>query len=235
MTSTRRPSRERSSGWPGSASGGVPERRRLVYSAVNWVTDLACLAVCVSALGVPVPWTHLVIVYGATLGAASLSFTPAGIGIVESTIAVALVQSGVPTSAAIVAALLYRAVSCWLALGVGWVSYAMMRRGNGVGEPAPRREPTRRSQVADCDPTERSSIFMTTGTPVSQGASPCRLIVEADEFDDDGAVTATVGLAGMPSRLMAIDGRHPRSGSHRAPGTPRRSDARPRSSIRSFR
>ena len=100
-------------------------------TAVNWVTDLACQAVCVSALGVPVPWTHLVIVYGATLGAASLSFTPAGLGIVESAIAVALTQSGVPTSAAIVAALLYRAVSCWLALGVGWVSYAMMRQGKG--------------------------------------------------------------------------------------------------------
>jgi uncharacterized protein (TIRG00374 family) len=108
-----------------------------VYSAVNWVTDAACLAVCVSALGVPVPWTHLVIIYGATLGAASLSFTPAGIGIVESAIAVALVQSGVPTSAAIVAALLYRAVSCWLALGVGWVSYAAMRHGTGVVAPAP--------------------------------------------------------------------------------------------------
>jgi hypothetical protein len=108
-----------------------------VYSAINWVTDAACLAVCVSALGVPVPWTHLVIIYGATLGAASLSFTPAGIGIVESAIAVALVQSGVPTSAAIVAALLYRAVSCWLALGVGWVSYAVMRHGTGVVAPAP--------------------------------------------------------------------------------------------------
>jgi uncharacterized protein (TIRG00374 family) len=106
-----------------------------VYSAINWVTDAACLAVCVSALGVPVPWTHLVIIYGATLGAASLSFTPAGIGIVESAIAVALVQSGVPTSAAIVAALLYRAVSCWLALGVGWVSYAVMAGSIGSVSP----------------------------------------------------------------------------------------------------
>ncbi len=113
-------------GWRAGAAASA-------YSAMNWVTDAACLAVCVSALGVPVPWTHLVIIYGATLGAASLSFTPAGIGIVESAIAVALVQSGVPTSAAIVAALLYRAVSCWLALGVGWVSYATMRHGTGVG------------------------------------------------------------------------------------------------------
>jgi uncharacterized protein (TIRG00374 family) len=100
-----------------------------VYSAVNWIADVACLAVCIRALGVSVPWTHIVIVYGATLGAASLSFTPAGIGIVESAIALALVQSGVPMASAIVAALLYRAVSCWLVLGIGWVSYAIMRRG----------------------------------------------------------------------------------------------------------
>lgn len=99
-----------------------------MYSAVNWITDMACLAVCVTALGVPVPWTHLVIIYGATLGAASLSFTPAGIGLVESAIALLLVQSGVPASAAIVAAVLYRAVSCWLVLAIGWISYATTRR-----------------------------------------------------------------------------------------------------------
>ncbi|HEY7627705.1 MAG TPA: lysylphosphatidylglycerol synthase transmembrane domain-containing protein [Ilumatobacteraceae bacterium] len=110
-------------GWRAGAASSV-------YAAVNWVTDIACLAVCVTALGVPVPWTHLAVIYGATLGAASLSFTPAGIGLVESAIAVALVQSGVPTASAIVAAVLYRAVSCWLVLCVGWVSYATMRRVN---------------------------------------------------------------------------------------------------------
>ena len=112
-------------GWRAGATASV-------YSAVNWITDVACLAVCGSALGVPVPWTHLVIVYGATLGAASLSFTPAGIGIVESAIAVSLMQSGVPAASAIAAALLYRAVSCWLVLGIGWFSYATMRHSKHV-------------------------------------------------------------------------------------------------------
>jgi len=116
-------------GWRAGATASV-------YSAINWITDMACLAVCVNALGVTVPWTHLVIIYGATLGAASLSFTPAGIGIVESAIAVALMESGVPAAAAIVAALLYRAVSCWLVLGVGWVSYATMRQGKAAAAPS---------------------------------------------------------------------------------------------------
>jgi len=126
-------------GWRAAATSSV-------YSAINWVADIACLAVCVTSLGVPVPWTHLVIVYGATLGAASLSFTPAGIGLVESAIAVSLVQSGVPTSAAIVAAVLYRAVSCWLVLSVGWVSYAIMRRAEIVAAPITVR-PTMEAQV----------------------------------------------------------------------------------------
>jgi uncharacterized protein (TIRG00374 family) len=126
-------------GWRAGATASV-------YAAVNWTADAACLAVCVRALGVPVPWTHLAIVYGAMLGAASLSFTPAGIGIVESAIAVALVESGVPTSAAIVAALLYRAISCWLVLSIGWVSYAMMRQrkvASGVSRPVLDRLPSR--------------------------------------------------------------------------------------------
>jgi len=90
------------------------------YSLVNWIADVACLAMCIAALGVSVPWTHLVLVYGATLGAASLSFTPAGIGIVESAIAVALVESGVPTPTAIVArcsTARCRVGSCWPSAG----------------------------------------------------------------------------------------------------------------------
>ena len=122
-------------GWRAAATASA-------YSAINWVTDIACLAVCVTAVGLPVPWTHLVIIYVATLGAASLSFTPAGIGLVESAIAVSLVQSGVPTSGAIVAALLYRAVSCWLVLCVGWVSYAIVRRVEIVASPATVRPAT---------------------------------------------------------------------------------------------
>lgn len=97
-------------------------------SVVNWTTDIACLAVCVAALGAPVPWTHLAIIYTAALGAASLSFTPAGIGIVETAVAVALMEFGTPAHQAIVAALMYRAISCWLVLALGWVSYAVLRR-----------------------------------------------------------------------------------------------------------
>lgn len=96
-------------------------------SAVNWTTDILCLAVCIRALGAPVPWTQLAVVYAAALGAASLSFTPAGVGLVEGAVALALVRTGTPAELAVVAALMYRAISCWLVLAVGWITYAAMR------------------------------------------------------------------------------------------------------------
>lgn len=99
-----------------------------LMAAVNWTTDVAVLAICVTAFGGSIPWTHLAVIYGAALGAASLSFTPAGIGIVESAVAVTLIQFGTPTHLAVIAAILYRALSCWLVLALGWASYVVLRR-----------------------------------------------------------------------------------------------------------
>ncbi|MCU1399316.1 MAG: rane protein of unknown function [Acidimicrobiales bacterium] len=96
-------------------------------SILNWTTDIGCLAACIAALGAPVPWTQLAVVYAAVLGAASLSFTPAGVGIVEGALALALVRAGTPTDIAVIAALMYRAISCWLVLAIGWVTYGVMR------------------------------------------------------------------------------------------------------------
>jgi len=101
-----------------------------VLSVINWTADIGCLAACITAFGVPVPWAQIAVVYAAALGAASLSFTPAGVGIVEGALAVALVRTGTPADVAVVAALLYRAISCWLVMLVGWVVYATMRRSS---------------------------------------------------------------------------------------------------------
>lgn len=118
-------------GWRAGASAAG-------LSVVNWTADIACLAVCVAALGAPVPWTHLALVYAAALGAASLSLTPAGIGIVETAVAVALIEFGTPAHLAIVAALMYRAISCWLVLALGWASYVALRRSDTADQTASR-------------------------------------------------------------------------------------------------
>jgi putative heme transporter len=96
---------------------------------VNWTADILCLAACLHAVGASVPWSQLAFVYAAGLGAATLSWTPAGLGIVEAALAMTLVGAGVPARLAVPAAIAYRAVSCWLPIALGWMSFAAMRSG----------------------------------------------------------------------------------------------------------
>jgi putative heme transporter len=98
------------------------------FAVANWSADILCLAASISAFGVDVPWPQLGIVYAAGLAASTLSITPVGIGIVESALALALSHAGVPWQVAVVAAIVYRATSCWLAVVVGWIALLRMRR-----------------------------------------------------------------------------------------------------------
>jgi len=100
----------------------------IALAGLNWTTDAACFVACIAAVGAPVPWAQLAVVYATGIGAATLSPTPAGIGIVEATMAVALINAGLPVALAVPAAIAYRAVSCWLALAIGWVVYALARK-----------------------------------------------------------------------------------------------------------
>jgi hypothetical protein len=52
---------------------------------------------------------------------------PAGIGIVEGAIAVALISTGTSGGVAIPAAVTYRAISCWLPIAVGWMVHTRLR------------------------------------------------------------------------------------------------------------
>jgi putative heme transporter len=99
-------------------------------SAGNWIADIACLSVCVLATGNPIPWTDLSFIYAAALGAASFSFTPAGLGLVEGAIAISLTRAGLHPSDAVIASILYRAISCWFVLVVGWIEFVSIRRGS---------------------------------------------------------------------------------------------------------
>jgi putative heme transporter len=102
-----------------------------ILATSNWLLDAACLGAAVAAFGEPVPWRSMFAIYAAGIGAAAIGFTPAGIGIVEAALASALATGGVASSRALPAALVYRAVSCWLVLGVGWFFFVRSRRHIG--------------------------------------------------------------------------------------------------------
>jgi hypothetical protein len=95
--------------------------RIITWGVLNWALDCACFAMMFLALGAPIPWKGLLLAYGAGQLAASLPITPGGLGVVEGSITVALVQFGGPEASTAYAVLLYRLISYWLILVVGWL------------------------------------------------------------------------------------------------------------------
>jgi len=96
-------------------------------SAVNWLADVACLGFAMAAVGAPVPWKGLILAWGAGAAAASLGLTPGGLGTVEAALAAGLIALGLKGGEAFGAVLLYRLISFWLVLAVGWTVYALVR------------------------------------------------------------------------------------------------------------
>ena len=102
----------------------------------NWLADAAVLAVSIRATGATVPWHDLLLVYGSGIAAQSLNITPGGLGITEGSLGLALVATGLGTSQALAAVLLYRLASFWLVALAGWLVVFWLRR------PQARRGPT---------------------------------------------------------------------------------------------
>jgi uncharacterized membrane protein YbhN (UPF0104 family) len=121
-----------------SAVTAVRLRRRqiatiLLWGTANWLFDCACFAMMFLAVNASIPWKGLLLAYGAGQLAANLPFTPGGLGVVEGSITIALVAFGGAQNSTVDAVLLYRVISFWLVLLVGWVLWGQLalqvRRG----------------------------------------------------------------------------------------------------------
>jgi uncharacterized protein (TIRG00374 family) len=109
----------------------------------NWVFDLLCLAFSIKAAGAQVPWWGIVLAWAAASGGASLNLTPGGLGVVEVALTGALVALGVPSTQALAAALVYRAITFWLAIAVGWPIYWRLSREQSLVAAAPSEVPAK--------------------------------------------------------------------------------------------
>lgn len=89
-------------------------------AALNWLDDCACLVACVWAVGGSVPWRGLLVAYGLAQVAASVPVVPGGIGVVEGSLSFFLMAYGMPPADALASVLLYRIVSFWAIVPVGW-------------------------------------------------------------------------------------------------------------------
>lgn len=95
----------------------------VAWTAGNWVLDCGCLSLAFLAVGAPVPWHGLLLAYGAGQLAANLPVTPGGLGVVEGSMTIALVAFGGDVASTATAVLLYRVMSYWLELPLGWAAW----------------------------------------------------------------------------------------------------------------
>jgi uncharacterized protein (TIRG00374 family) len=117
---------------------------RLQYAEVmalaiwNWVADCICLAAAIRATGTPIPWQGLFLAYCVTMTAGGIGLTPGGLGVIEATLAAALVAAGIAGRHALAAVLVYRAVSFWAVMVVGWATMILLtRRSERTAVPIP--------------------------------------------------------------------------------------------------
>lgn len=111
---------------------------------LNWIDDCAVLVLTLLALHVAVPWRGIFVVYGITQIAAVFPVTPGGIGVVEGSMVGLLAAYGVPGQQALAVTILYRLVSFWGLVPIGWGFWLALdlgaRRGRRPGRAHPWAE-----------------------------------------------------------------------------------------------
>ena len=109
-------------------------------AALNWLADLGCLIAAVYAVGGEVPWRGILVAYGLAQLLVALPFTPGGLALVEGSLTALLIAYGMHSETALAAVLLYRLVSFWSLVPVGWGAYGWLtvseRNARGRGPDA---------------------------------------------------------------------------------------------------
>ena len=122
-----------------------------VLSLVNWVSGAACLVTAILAVRVNVPWSKVLLVYGAGATVSSFNLTPGGLGVVEGTLVASLVAAGLTSKSALGAVLIFRTATFWTPIAAGWCLYGLVDRrrasdptptdGGSEGSPGGESEP----------------------------------------------------------------------------------------------
>jgi uncharacterized protein (TIRG00374 family) len=114
----------------------------MVLATLVWALDLGCLLCAFAAARAPVPWHGIVLAYGVAQIVTVLPVVPGGLGLVEGGLTVFLVAYGSTRVHALSSVLVYRAVSFWLAVAVGWLSFGVLSargRRQGTSYEVPHR------------------------------------------------------------------------------------------------
>ena len=100
----------------------------VLHAAVNWLTDLLCLAVTCRAVGLPVGVTTLAGIYLGVQIVRQVPLTPGGVGVIDTALVAGLTAAGATAVTAAAAVLVYRLLSCWLLIPAGGLAALHLRR-----------------------------------------------------------------------------------------------------------
>ena len=89
---------------------------------------ILCLAACVRALGGSLPLASIAVVYLTGSAVGSIVPTPGGLGAVEAALSACLSAAGLPGATAVSAVLLFRILTFWLPVPVGWGALNYLQR-----------------------------------------------------------------------------------------------------------
>src|SRR5438270_17961 len=111
---------------PGGAAWALAWAEAFGLALLNWLESCACLVACILAVHGHVPWRGILVAYALTQVLASIPLTPGGIGVVEGGLTALLVAYGMPTQVALASVLLFRVVSFWGLVPIGWMAWAAL-------------------------------------------------------------------------------------------------------------
>lgn len=98
----------------------------LALALANWGADLATLVFCIWTVHAAVPWRGIVIAYALTQISASIPVTPGGLAVVEASLATLLVAYGMGSTDAVTVVVLYRLISFWVLVPIGWAAWGFL-------------------------------------------------------------------------------------------------------------
>jgi uncharacterized membrane protein YbhN (UPF0104 family) len=131
---------------PGLPAGYAPERRSLlaigVLAFANWLLDCACLCAALAAVHASVPARSILLAYTLSQLVASLPLLPGGGGTVEATLVLTFAAFQHTSASVLAGVLLFRLISCWGLIPVGWLAVLLERRPLGFRRAAPLLRPS---------------------------------------------------------------------------------------------
>ncbi len=103
---------------------GIPSSLLIgLLGLAEWGFDLGCLILIFPALDVRVPWVSVILGYAASQIIGVIPITPGGLGTIEGSLSGVLIAFGTAARHAITSVLVYRLISYWLIIPIGWLAF----------------------------------------------------------------------------------------------------------------